>query len=31
MIEGASPEERQLLEKKMTTLTNKVAQLNLNA
>lgn len=31
MIEGASPEERQLLEKKMTTLINKVAQLNTNA
>lgn len=31
MIEGASPEERQILEKKMTSLTNKIAQLNLNA
>lgn len=31
MIEGASPEERQVLEKKMTSLTNKIAQLNLNA
>lgn len=28
MIEDASPEERQVLEKKMTTLTSKVAQLN---
>ena len=31
MIDGASPEERQVLEKKMTSLTNKIAQLNLNA
>lgn len=31
MIEGASAEERQMLEKKMTSLTNKIAQLNLNA
>lgn len=31
MIDGASPEERQILEKKMTSLTNKIAQLNLNA
>ena len=31
MIDGASPEERQVLEKKMTNLTNKIAQLNLNA
>lgn len=28
MIEDASPEERQMLEKKMTHLTSKVAQLN---
>lgn len=28
MIEGASPEERQMLEKKMTHLTSKIAQLN---
>lgn len=28
MIEDASPEERQILEKKMTQLTSKVAQLN---
>ena len=25
MIDGASPEERQILEKKMTSLTNKIA------
>ena len=31
MIDGASPEERQILEKKMTSLTNKIAQLNANA
>jgi hypothetical protein len=31
MIDGASSEERQVLEKKMTSLTNKIAQLNLNA
>lgn len=31
MIEGASIEERQLLEKKMTHLTSKIAQLNTNA
>lgn len=31
MIDGASLEERQVLEKKMTSLTNKIAQLNLNA
>lgn len=31
MIDGASPEERQILEKKMTSLTNKIAQLNTNA
>lgn len=31
MIEGASPEERQILEKKMTNLTSKIAQLNANA
>lgn len=31
MIDGASLEERQILEKKMTSLTNKIAQLNLNA
>lgn len=31
MIDGASPEERQILEKKMSSLTNKIAQLNLNA
>lgn len=31
MIDGASPEERQVLEKKMNSLTNKIAQLNLNA
>lgn len=30
MIEGASPEERQVLEKKMTNLTSKIAQLNAN-
>lgn len=30
MIEGASPEEKQMLEKKMTTLTSKIAQLNTN-
>lgn len=28
MIEGASPEEKQMLEKKMTHLTSKIAQLN---
>lgn len=28
MIEDASPEERQMLEKKMTHLTSKIAQLN---
>lgn len=31
MIEDASPEERQMLEKKMTNLASKVAQLNTNA
>lgn len=31
MIEGASPEEKQMLEKKMTHLTSKIAQLNSNA
>ena len=31
MIDGASPEERQMLEKKMTHLTSKIAQLNTNA
>lgn len=30
MIEGASPEEKQMLEKKMTHLTSKIAQLNQN-
>ncbi len=30
MIEGASPEEKQMLEKKMTNLTSKIAQLNTN-
>lgn len=28
MIEDASPEEKQMLEKKMTQLTSKIAQLN---
>lgn len=31
MIEDASPEEKQMLEKKMTHLTSKIAQLNTNA
>lgn len=31
MIEDASPEERQMLEKKMTHLTSKIAQINSNA
>lgn len=31
MIEDASPEEKQMLEKKMTNLASKVAQLNRNA
>lgn len=31
MIEDASPEEKQMLEKKMTNLTSKIAQLNINA
>lgn len=30
MIDGASPEEKQMLEKKMTHLTSKIAQLNQN-
>ena len=31
MIQDASPEEKQMLEKKMTHLTSKIAQLNANA
>lgn len=31
MIQDASPEEKQMLEKKMTHLTSKIAQLNTNA